>query len=440
MAGDVRHRLLLRRTLIDHEHARRPGTAAVHAAEPLHHALPGDQVADHVVRVEIDADLARRRRHHKDRCVRWTFAAREQTVSPQLVRGLLTFVHAAAADEQNDRRSTACQLASPAKLLRDALRDLAPVAVDQRANRSAHCLGLPLPEVPGPFGQHVLYRGVPVEILDRERLRRVEPPPNGFVLAILVIEGEQSPARRSRAQRRRQRQHSERGGKAGSGARTCELAGYRIGVVRRPDPPLRLDAPQKALERTRQVRLIQQHEGVAAHQSRLIRAHAPRDTVALEQQAGADHVDGADDDRRRRGIFEPFAVVDVLAAEGGDRQCPAREPQLAAYRPERRRLQPLPNLLGEIGGLVDHRAAVDDIDEPARQRGSGSSRQQPDRHDGGLAEARRNVHRRREIAGAHPREQPALPRKRRVSGQRLERLVEIERARHCFPYLRSGTL
>ena len=37
-----------------------------------------------------------------------------------------------------------------------------------------------------------------------------------------------------------------------------------------------------------------------------------------------------------------------------------------------------------------------------------------------------------EIAGAHPLEQPALPRKRRVSGQRLERLFEIERARHCF--------
>ena len=39
------------------------------------------------------------------------------------------------------------------------------------------------------------------------------------------------------------------------------------------------------------------------------------------------------------------------------------------------------------------------------------------------------------IADAHPLEQPALPRKRRVSGQRLEHLIEIEQLHEkaCIP-------
>ena len=115
--------------------------------------------------------------------------------------------------------------------------------------------------------------------------------------------------------------------------------------------------------------------GVAAHQPGLVRTHAPRDAIPFEQQTGTDHVHGADDDRRRRRIFQPLTVVDVLAPEGRDRQRPAGESQLAPDMIERRTQQPLTNRLGNIGGLIDYRATVDDVDEPAGQRRSGSARQ-----------------------------------------------------------------
>ena len=41
--------------------------AAVHPAEPLDHASPADQVADHVVGIEIDTGLAGGRRHEEHR-------------------------------------------------------------------------------------------------------------------------------------------------------------------------------------------------------------------------------------------------------------------------------------------------------------------------------------------------------------------------------------
>ena len=355
---------------------------------------------------------------------------------PQLIRRLLSFAHAPAADEQDHRRSALGQLVSSTKIRRDALRHLPPVAIDEHANRLAGGLGSLPRELPGPLGEHVFDGRVCTEIIDGERLRGVEPLPDGLVLPVFVVEGEWSGLqRRIRTQRRRQRQQAEGRWKAGAGAGASKPpGGHRPRVVLHARPALLLDGLQKSRERPRQVRLVQQHEGVAAHQSRLIGAHAPRDTVPLEQQARADHVDGADDDRRRRGIFHPFAVVHVLAAKRGDGQFPAREPQVAAHRFECRFLQTLTDLLSEIGGLIDHRSPVDDVDEPAGQRGSGSTRQQPDGHDRGLAEPGRDVHGRRQVSGAQLVEQPALPRKRVVDGQRLERRIEMERV-HADPHM-----
>ena len=176
------------------------------------------------------------------------------------------------------------------------------------------------------------------------------------------------------------------------------------------------------------MRLIQQHEGVATDQPSLIRAHSARHAVPFEQQAGTDHVHGTDDDRWRPGVFKPLAVVHVLAAKRGDGQFSVGEPQVAANLFQHWGLQALAKLFREIGCLIDHRAPVHDIDEAAGQRGTSGAGQQPDSHYGGFAEPGRDIHGRGHVSVAQLAEQASLPRKRLVLRQRLERLIEIERA------------
>ena len=138
--------------------------------------------------------------------------------------------------------------------------------------------------------------------------------------------------------------------------------------------------------------LVQQHKGVATHQPCVIWTHAPRDAESTEEQAGADHVHGAHNDRWRRWILQPFAIVDMLAAEGGDWQRAVAESQRAPQLFEFRALQLLAEGFGEICGLIDHRATVNDIDEPTGQRRLGCARQQPDCHNGGFTKTGWNVH------------------------------------------------
>ena len=277
VAGGARvtRRFLLRGTLIDHQDASRPGTEAVHAAEPLHHALPGHQIADHVVRVEIDSDLTGGRRDQKHRRVRTRIAAGQQAMRSQFTRGQLPLAHPPPADEQDhDRSRRRCPL-SPSKIFRNLLRHRTPVAVDQHARRLADGLGHPASQVPCPFGQRVLYRCVRGEVLDRERLRRVEPPPDGLVHAIVLPDRERNHRLRSRAEGRRQRQHPERRWNGRSHRRAGESPVRRVVVFPGGRSPTRLDRFQQSFERPGQMRLVQQHEGVAAEQPRLKRAHAP---------------------------------------------------------------------------------------------------------------------------------------------------------------------
>ena len=191
-------------------------------------------------------------------------------------------------------------------------------------------------------------------------------------------------------------------------------------------------------KRPGKMRLVQHHEGIAAHQARRVGSHPPGNAIPLEQQAGADHVHRADDDRRGGGIIQPFAIIDVLAAQGGDRQWPVSErqplPHLLDSRASRA-IQGRADVFGKGGGLIDHGAAVDDVDQATGQACSCRPSQQPERHDRGFAEAGRDVHGWREPAGRQPLEQTSLPGKGPVSGARLEGFVEIERSRHG-----SGTL
>ena len=88
------------------------------------------------------------------------------------------------------------------------------------------------------------------------------------------------------------------------------------------------------------------------------------------------------------------------------------------------------DVFGKNAGLIDHGAAIDDMDQTAGQGCSRGPGQQPERHDRGLAEAGRDIHGWRQIAGGQLLEQPGLPRKGLVSGERLEGFGEIERSRH----------
>ena len=190
------------------------------------------------------------------------------------------------------------------------------------------------------------------------------------------------------------------------------------------------DGAQQPFEGAGEVRLVQHHEGVAAHQARRIGPHPPGDSVTLEEQTGADHVHGTDDDRRGGRIIEPFTIVHVLAAQGGDREGAVTDLQPPPHRIELPAVQPLTDGLGEIGGLIDHRSTVDDVDQAAGKSRSRGPRQQPERHDRGLAKAGREVDRRRQIADGKPLEQPGLPGKGLMPRQRLEGPGEVERLRH----------
>ena len=181
------------------------------------------------------------------------------------------------------------------------------------------------------------------------------------------------------------------------------------------------------------MRLVQHHEGIAAHQARRIGSHPPGNAIPLEQQARADHVHRADDDCRGSRIVQPFAIIDVLAAQGGDRQWPVSEcqplPHLLDSRASRA-MQGRADVCGKGGGLIDHGAAVDDVDQATGQACSCCPSQQPERHDRGFAEAGRDVHGWRELTGGQPFEQTSLPRKGLVSGERPEGFGEVERSRH----------
>lgn len=80
------------------------------------------------------------------------------------------------------------------------------------------------------------------------------------------------------------------------------------------------DLVQQALERRQEVGFIEHDEGVGAQQACVVGSHLSANAVALEQQARADHVDGPDDDGRRRRVLEPFPLVHMLAAERADAQ------------------------------------------------------------------------------------------------------------------------
>ena len=131
----------------------------------------------------------------------------------------------------------------------------------------------------------------------------------------------------------------------------------------------------------------------------MIRPHLRRNAIAGEQEARADHVDRANDDRRHGGVGEPFTVVDVLAAQRRDRQRTSGRDQASLYRLALVvAIEPGAELFRLGRRLIDDSTPIDNVHEPPwnavlvwllRKR----SRQQPDSHHRRLAEPRRQIKR-----------------------------------------------
>ena len=62
---------------------------------------------------------------------------------------------------------------------------------------------------------------------------------------------------------------------------------------------------------------VEYDKRVRTEKAGMVGTHLPRYAVAFEEQARPDHVHRSDDNRGRGRILQPFAVVDVPAAERG---------------------------------------------------------------------------------------------------------------------------
>jgi hypothetical protein len=75
------------------------GASPVHASEPLHHALPADEVRDHVVRIDIDTHLTRCS-GDQERGLVWRAISADEAELSQTGRDPLTLPNPPRADEQ----------------------------------------------------------------------------------------------------------------------------------------------------------------------------------------------------------------------------------------------------------------------------------------------------------------------------------------------------
>lgn len=71
----------------------------VDAAEALHHALPGDEVAHHVIGIEVDAHLAGGSRDEEGGLVERNFFPSEKAELSQLRRSIDPLFHPPRPDE-----------------------------------------------------------------------------------------------------------------------------------------------------------------------------------------------------------------------------------------------------------------------------------------------------------------------------------------------------
>ena len=178
---------------IEHRDLGLPVTAPVHAPEPLDHPFPRHKIAQHVVGIEIDADLASRRRHEK-RGRLWPGAGNEASFM-QLPCRLLALQTPSRANQQ---QSLSClgALQLTCDLLMDLLSEVPALKVDENARR----LRGPVCHGKGARGDILGLRLA--AILDGEVLARVEPSRDQSRVSVFVVKrkdiASSSPSRRKR--------------------------------------------------------------------------------------------------------------------------------------------------------------------------------------------------------------------------------------------------
>ena len=156
-----------------------------------------------------------------------------------------------------------------------------------------------------------------------------------------------------------------------------------------------LDVVEESAHRRRQMGFVEHDDAVVAQQARVHRPARPPVSVTGEQDSGADHVDGADDDGRSGGIDPPLPVVGHAAAQdaepdgtvGRERRTP---PEFTRERGQFGDAVDPP--LDGPGRLIDDGAPVDHVDDPRRERGVPHPREQEEQDAEGLAETGRDIH------------------------------------------------
>ena len=249
------------------------------------------------------------------------------------------------------------------------------------------------PILPQP-SQSTLYSSYPSDALTVRRgldearaLRRVEAPED---LGAAEVRTGKAEHRRARSTGRRQRHGAE------------------LGATLHP-----LDGAQQLAERAREVRLVEQHQGVVPEEPRVRRPKRAPVAIAREQKPRPHHVDGADEHRGPRGVEPPRAVVGEAPAQHPEPHgVGSRMRGLTIERAAKRgqRSDALDPCAHQLHRLVDDGAAVDDVDDAPRQRRVREACKQREQHARGLAEPGGDVDRVRDRTARQRRVKAALPR------------------------------
>ena len=286
--------------------------AAVNPTQALDEPLPCDDVAHHVVGIEVDPDFASSGRKDERIGGDGFVAPRKKAKPNERLGGLLSLVNSSAADEQFGFGfgSTVCPALSQGLQRLHRLFGVVATAGEYQHPDSTLGGNGEFPRLVSELPGELLRRdGVPYDHVFRCVVARADDRVSEVCFGESEDRGMLTPGRRERHQLNR-----------------------RDAVVDRCRSRLHLglmaDLLDEPLERRDEVRLVEDEQGVGTEKTRLIRPHLSRNAVALEQKPRADHVDGADDDAWTRRVVEPFAIVYELAAKRGDGQLsPVIEPQ-----------------------------------------------------------------------------------------------------------------
>jgi hypothetical protein len=163
--------------------------AAVHAAQPLYHPLPGDEITDHVVGVEVHPNLCSEGREKDHRVSALQPRACEKSEFFQALFRGLTLEDPSTADEKlrlSEDSGIALPgfLGKPLELLLGVLRHFPTVA----EHKDTHWLLTVGAQIPGLSGQGMGQVIVLAECQDAQSLSRAQASANNPMLAITLCQ------------------------------------------------------------------------------------------------------------------------------------------------------------------------------------------------------------------------------------------------------------